>query len=299
MENIYSIYSREALRDDRTASIEAYYLKDWQGYDMPLHRHNCMEIMVVLTGKCVVKTESTSINLKKGEFILLDAAVPHGLTVDGAAPCRIMNLEFSLNKKSAALSLRAAADRYPPLRRFLEEPRPFLVFIDSQDVYGVLRRLINCLDDGGEGQQFAVELLAAELLMAIARLYDEGSSIRHISQVHVRKAMQFMNQNYYRDIGMGDISEAIGIAEGYLSRIFKKSCGITVIDYLTSLRIKKAQMLLGKTELPITDISGYVGVPSRPYFNQLFKKHTSLTPSQYRQASRRETSLMSPGCNPL
>lgn len=287
-----SVYSREAARDDFTLNIEAYYLKDWQGYDMPLHSHNRMEIMYVLSGRCTIKTGEKELNLKKNEFILLDAAVPHGLLVEEGATCRIMNIEFSMGRKNGSLSLRAAVEKYPPLKRFLSEARPYLVFIDSEDVHSMLRRLINCLDGTEEGLQFEIGLLQIQLLLAIARMYDEGSGIGRSSQIYVRRAMQFMSQNYYREIGMKDISAHTGVAEGHLSRMFKKSTGETVIDHLTKLRIRKAKMLLGKTELPIIDISGYVGVASRQYFNQLFKKHTGITPGQYRRAAAHDEQVV-------
>jgi AraC family transcriptional regulator, melibiose operon regulatory protein len=295
MNSVTSIYSPEAARDDRTASIEAYYLKDWQGYDMPPHRHNSMEIMYVMAGRCAIPTQDNELTLKKNEFILLDAGVPHGLRVLPDAVCRIMNIEFTLNKKSEALSLRAASGRHPALKRFLAETRPYLVFVDSEDVHGVLRRLINCLDDAHDGQLLEIELLAAELFMAIARLFDEGGSVQHVSQTYVRRAMQYMNQNYYRDIGIKDVCSHVGLAEGYLSRVFKTGSGETVNGYLAMIRIRKAKMLLGKTELPIIEISGYVGIPSRQYFNQFFKKHTGLTPGEYRKLCGRD-SAANPGC---
>lgn len=297
MNKTTSIYSREAGKNEYTANIEAYYLKDWQGYDMATHSHDRMEIMYVIGGKCSIKTDDGTVALKKGEFILLDAGAPHGLKVPSDAPCRIMNIEFSLCLKRAVLSLREAAANYPPLQRFISEPRPTLVFTDTEDVYGVLRRMINCLDAGGEGRAFELELLSAELFMALSRLFEEGSSVRQNAQLHVRRAIQYMHQNYFRDITMKDISGNVGIAEGYLSRIFKQSVRETVMEYLTGLRIRKAKMLLEKTELPIIDISTYVGIDSRVYFSQMFKKNTGMSPGEYRKKCSMESSTVFSGCH--
>lgn len=292
---LFSVFHRDALKDDTIFNIEAYYLKDWQGYDMPMHSHNQMEIMYVLGGSCGIPTDNGSINLKKNEFIFLDAGVPHGLKVEPDAVCRMMNIEFTLARREGGLSLRSVAGSYPPFKRFLSDAPPRLVFIDTEDIQANLRRIIKCLDAAGEGWQFEFELLSAELIMAISRLYCEGS-VRNAADTHVRRAIQYMNQNYYREIGVGDVSAHVGIAPAYLSRVFRRSVGESMVEYLTELRIKKAKMLLGKTELPVVEISGYVGVPSRAYFNELFRKHTGLTPGEYRKASKQEAPNANPGC---
>lgn len=288
-DTIASIYSRDALRDDCAVSIEAYYLKDWQGYDMAPHRHGRMEIMYVLSGRCEIRTGEGAFTMRKGEFILLDAAVSHGLRVELDAVCRMMNIEFVLERRACCLPLKAARLRHPPLRQFLADARPTLVFADTEDVEGLLRRILNCLDGRGEGRALELELLTAELLLTLSRLYEDSGNIRNVGDIHVRRAMQFLAQNHFREIGVGDVAAHVGIAGGYLSRLFRRKCGQTVVEYLTALRITRAKMLLEKTSLPVVDVAGSVGVPSRRYFNELFKKHTGSTPGEYRRArARRE-----------
>lgn len=283
-DKVCSIYSREAA--GCTVDIEAYYLKDWKGYDMALHSHSRMEIMYVVSGRCAIKMQDCEVGLKKGEFILVDESVQHGLKVADDAVCRILNIEFSMGRNAGLLPLGVIAERYPLLKQFVSEPRPFIVFIDTQDIYGILRRLINCLDATGPGQEFEIELLTAELLTAIAGNFNEANSTRHVSHQYIHAAMKFMNQNYYRDIGMKDIGAHVGIAPAYLSRIFRKDCNETVMDYLAGLRVNKARMLLGRTEMPVVEIAGYVGISNSRYFMGFFKKRTGMTPGEYRQDIR-------------
>ena len=287
MHTIASPYSPAALLDSRTASVEAYYRKDWLGYDMAPHAHNRAEIMYVISGRCVIRLPGRETALRKGEFILLDAMAPHGLLVAADAPCRMMNIEFSMERKAAVLPLGQLCRRHPALKRLLAEPRHSVVLRDTEDVYGALRRLINSLDESGEGQPLELELHTAELLLAIARTYDDGA-VRQGGERYVRRATQFITQNYFREITMEDISTHAGVAAGYLSRLYKKSTGETVMNRLTKLRIRKAKMLLGKTDLPVVEVAGSVGIPSREYFSQLFKKHTGMTLGEYRKACDRE-----------
>jgi AraC-like DNA-binding protein len=281
---IVSIFNPEAYKGDSSLTIEAYYNTYWNGFDMPPHRHNRMEIMYVLRGSCIIELETGRRKLKKSEFILIDASVPHGLYVSPAAPCRMMNIEFTIGMHSEALPLRAIAAKSPSFSRFVSTPRPALIFSDSEDVSSALRRIINNLDSAEERQALELELLFSELLLSVSKLFNDGSGRLQPGQVHFRQALQFINQNYFRDISAEDVCRHVGISQGYLGRIFRKETGSTVTGHLSAVRIKKAMMLLEKTEVPVTEIYSYVGVASRIYFNHLFKKHAGMTPSQYRKS---------------
>nr|WP_322923904.1 helix-turn-helix transcriptional regulator [Paenibacillus sp. SGZ-1014] len=92
-----------------------------------------------------------------------------------------------------------------------------------------------------------------------------------------------MRQNYDRSIRMEQIAAAVNVHPGYLHRVFRKHMDTTPTEYLNTLRMEKAMMLLGSTDIPIAEIADYVGVTSRQYFHLLFKKHTGQTPADYRK----------------
>jgi AraC-like DNA-binding protein len=54
------------------------------------------------------------------------------------------------------------------------------------------------------------------------------------------------------------------------------------VDFVNGIRIEKAQCLLKETDLKVEDIAERVGLPSKTTFIRLFKKYTSMIPSQYR-----------------
>jgi YesN/AraC family two-component response regulator len=93
---------------------------------------------------------------------------------------------------------------------------------------------------------------------------------------------------------MKDIAAAVNLHPGYLHRIFRQHTQRTPTDYLTMLRMEKAKMLLQQTNIPISEISEYVGVGSRQYFHMLFKKYTSRTPVEYRSMMERHVSQYPP-----
>jgi YesN/AraC family two-component response regulator len=84
------------------------------------------------------------------------------------------------------------------------------------------------------------------------------------------------------DISMEYCAELCGTYPQRLSIAFKQVAAINFIDYLTRLRLDKSMAMLADSDIKINDIAERVGYqPS--YYNRLFKKHTGMTPGQYRE----------------
>lgn len=80
------------------------------------------------------------------------------------------------------------------------------------------------------------------------------------------------------------IGSQLGISAEHLSRVFRKVMKKTFIDYVTEIRISKAQELLHNTDLPITDIAFELGYHSHSYFTNLYHRVTGITPRQFRDS---------------
>lgn len=94
-------------------------------------------------------------------------------------------------------------------------------------------------------------------------------------------ATEYIVKNYRNNISVQDIAQAAGISEGHLRKCFKNEMDLTVVDYLTEYRIKKAKTLMEKREYKISEIYEKVGFTSSQYFSYVFKKIEGKTPSEY------------------
>lgn len=99
----------------------------------------------------------------------------------------------------------------------------------------------------------------------------------------VLKVIFMIENNYHKNISLDEMSRHVGLNKHYLARLFKKSIGFTIWDYLIAYRIKKAKALLSNNDKKIKDICIEVGINDLSYFERLFKKHTGLTPGNYKK----------------
>ena len=95
-------------------------------------------------------------------------------------------------------------------------------------------------------------------------------------------ALSCINRNYARELSLTQLSEYVYANASVLSSQFNDEVGMSLSEYVTGLRIKKAQELLRNTDLTVPDIAGQTGFTSAKYFRELFKKHTGFSPQGYR-----------------
>ena len=92
----------------------------------------------------------------------------------------------------------------------------------------------------------------------------------------------YIEVNYNQKISLDDLSDRYGYTPSYINRLFKKECGISPLQYQTSLRITKAKELLNtQADIDIKTIASTIGYEDARYFSRVFKNEVGTTPSEW------------------
>jgi len=110
----------------------------------------------------------------------------------------------------------------------------------------------------------------------------------------IRPAINYIDANYDKPITLVEIARASHLSVSRLAHIFKGQMGITIIDYLTSVRIERAKQLLLATEQNCTEICFQVGYNNQSYFTRTFKDLVGMTPRQFRARNQRRDKISAP-----
>ena len=110
----------------------------------------------------------------------------------------------------------------------------------------------------------------------------------------IRPAINYIDANYDKPISLADIAKASYMSVSRLAHVFKEQMGITLIDYLTSVRIERAKQLLLATTQNCTEICFQVGYNNQSYFTRTFKRLAGMTPRQFRVKNLRREKLSAP-----
>lgn len=103
------------------------------------------------------------------------------------------------------------------------------------------------------------------------------------SDTLIEKINEYIHEHYQEEIGRNEIGNAFHLVPEYLARVYKKSTGKVLKDYINEYRIEKAKILLSETDRKISDIALQTGFDNISYFSTVFKKITGKPPNEYRK----------------
>jgi len=138
-----------------------------------------------------------------------------------------------------------------------------------------------------------------DLCAWISRALNEFIELVYSSQdarkvTQIRPAINYIDANFDKLITLAEVARASHLSVSRLAHLFKEQMGITIIDYLTSVRIERAKQLLLATEQNCTEICFEVGYNNQSYFTRTFKSLVGMTPRQFRARNKRKEKLSSP-----
>ncbi len=88
------------------------------------------------------------------------------------------------------------------------------------------------------------------------------------------------------ELKIDDISNEIGMSRSVLYNKVKATTGMTPVDFVRHIRIKKACEMLRKTDDTLSSIAFAVGFTDPKYFSKVFKKETGIVPTEYRNRTQ-------------
>lgn len=116
---------------------------------------------------------------------------------------------------------------------------------------------------------------------SILEMIDSMKEKSQDDSSEIQKIKNLVEKEYMQDITLSYVAEKVHLAPAYVSYIFKKETGQTLIKYITEIRMEKARILLEEDQLKIGQIAKACGYENQSYFNRAFKNYFGVTPKQF------------------
>ena len=118
----------------------------------------------------------------------------------------------------------------------------------------------------------------------IMSLNDEGkpASTRH--KIIFERFIELVTRHHSKERGVGFYADKLCITPKYLSKIVKDTSGLSAPQWIDQYVILEAKQMLKYSDLCIKGISAELNFPNPSFFFKYFKKHTGMTPNQYRNS---------------
>jgi transcriptional regulator GlxA family with amidase domain len=135
------------------------------------------------------------------------------------------------------------------------------------------------------GHEIALQT-AKSLLLSMPRTRQSGYSVLPLSRPHgdekIRNAEDYMQKRFASDVSIDALASRAGMSPRNFIRRFKTATGRLPGAYLQALRIAVAKELLEQGRVPIQAVCTKVGYADAAFFRALFRRHTGMSPAEYR-----------------
>ena len=98
-------------------------------------------------------------------------------------------------------------------------------------------------------------------------------------------AVHAIQSDLTQSLDVEEMARSLQMSASHFIRTFKAQVGYSPLAYQTRLRIERAKDLLRNTSLRVSEIAAQIGYQNPMYFSSTFKKHTGMTPLEYRDKS--------------
>ncbi|UWP68428.1 helix-turn-helix domain-containing protein [Subdoligranulum variabile] len=263
-----------------------------KGPDMPsFHIHHKFEIYYEIAGTCRYFVEGAAYIVNAGSVVMIGENQIHKTASLGDSPSSRIVVNFSREY----LEKVAAAFPEVDFFSFLTDERNHLlsaITVKQQNhIQSILQQMLDLEGETSPEDQALRAMLLATLLLELKALcvqqQCQGGEKGRVSNHIVEQIQAYIAQHYAEKLTLTGIASQFYISPYYLSRLFKKSTNLSLIEYINGVRIKAAQNLIEKSGESISSVAGQTGFMTTAHFRRVFKDATGLSPQQYRQQYKR------------
>ena len=246
----------------------------------PLHMHYHAEIVYLKEGSAKAVVDGQEYTLSSDSLLVIFPNRTHSYTSSGVEKYMMAVISPSI---------------MPEILQLFDSYEPKCPIIENLSSYPELFKTVELLlsrptsDRLYEGERnsivrrgYAIALLGQifKYLPVEKRGIEFSRAMRAVTDYCVR--------NYNRELSLALLAEELHMSKYYISHLFGKEFNMKFNDYVNSLRVSAACRLLSDTPKSITEISGEVGFATPRTFNRAFSKQYKLSPTEYRNSSRKQ-----------
>lgn len=252
-----------------------------QGWHSTSHTHHFTELFYIVKGRGSFILPDQEIPVKENDLVIINPNTEHTEKSNEKD-----SLEYiALGIEGLAFTLPDEAEEKSPIGLYTYHG-------ERRDVLFYLNRLLDEIQDAQESYETICQNIIEILIVKLQR--EKKFTIAKTESQNMNKSVAFIkhyiNQNYREDITLDTLAEVGHMNKYHLAHSFKRDIGISPIEYLNSVRIREAKILLESTDYTISEIAGINGFSSQSFFTQAFKRKTSITPSGYRKKAAMQLS---------
>ncbi len=277
------------LRDAKEKALELFHIYITQiGYFPNATNHyrergkGCHENILIYCvqgkGYCVLDHKQHEVNAN--QFILIPATTKYiCYWADEADPWSIYWLHYTSDKITLINQLLNIKISNPPTS-----------FALNEEAITMWQNIYSTLEMGYSHEHLISASFSLYYLLAIF-LFPKYNTGGHNEGNMITRTIEYMRSNLHTQLSVEEIAANSYLSVSHFSYLFKKTTGVSPVDYFIQLKLQKACQLLFFGTKHIKEIATELGYDNPYYFSRLFKKYIGKAPKEYRRPVKNRDSL--------
>lgn len=267
-----------------------FILKFADSLEFPPHWHEEIEMVYMLEGNMQVGLNNKTYLLEPRDILLIGRGNVHYFNPP-AEPNQSVIIQFGLSLFGSFSSILRDGQFVRPL---LGLSKKLGSNMDRQTHMAIEKQILAMIKENKEqkeGYQMALKARLFDLMVIMIRQvpmqhFSSREKNRQISRLkRLDRVFAYIDSNYDKNLTLDKVADIANYSPYHFTRFFKDTTGMTLNEYLNSVRVKKAEEYLLDMDISITEAAYMSGFNSIQTFNRVFKKIKGCTPTEYRKRS--------------
>lgn len=244
------------------------------------HWHKSLELLLILEGMVEITVNKEHYSLAEEDVILINSNEVHSLS---SQECVMAAIQINLDMFNKILPDLNSLHFYCNSQGYVNKQQ-----FDAIKI--ILASMLKIGTSEDKDKTILIQSLAYKLLYELVHNFrsfqsaPSENSARNLDRIlHIT---EYIHQNYKEALTLSDIASHEFISIPYLSKYFEKHMGVTLLNYITRVRLTHAMNDLLYTDHSIEDVAFDNGFPNARSFASSFKKEYQVLPSQYRKMAQ-------------
>lgn len=248
------------------------------------HKHTFFEINLVTCGHASYFTPSGEYDLHEGDMLVFSSNENHCSTEVFDSDMGIITLQFDprylIGSRQDSLSKNHRDFCFVHASNFAH----FIPSYEAAPLSHLFLQIKEELESQTEEYSLYVKSLLNMLIISLIRDYGYSSEAAFRRSSDIFKVLEYIDNHLAEKLTLEELSAVAGVSPTYFSALFKSFCNETLWHYVSAKRIEKAMRLLQRDDFHgnMLEIALACGFNNTANFNKAFRKHTGMTPSNYR-----------------
>lgn len=256
--------------------------------DVDTHWHQSIELLYLARGNVDILLGGEMHRLAEGDLFLIGANIPHSLRSENATMIAVqIKLDFLTAVPRQLLQNGSFLN--------LQDPRSKAYPEGLREIKHCIAKLLKINIEGRPHISLLNVSLCYRLVYTLfAHYYCENTAKESQSYgqlERLQKLLDYINSHYQEPLPLDKLAQLVALTPAHLSKTFKQFMGVTLSEYIKTIRIQRAARYLTSTGYSIEEICDKCGFPNTHSFIDAFRAKYNDIPSRWRKTHRAATKI--------